>query len=73
MALVIVTTSFLAFILMVGFSVLAFIDALRQPSPAWEVAGRSKVAWALGIAMIPLPLAFVYWRLVRPTLAPPHR
>jgi len=45
----IVTTAF--FLIPIGITAWAFLDAARRPSWAWSLAGRSQVAWMVATAL----------------------
>ena len=69
----VVTTAF--FLIPLGITAWAFLDAARRPSWAWSLAGRSQVAWMVGTALGVLTviggliLSGYYLTVIRPEIA----
>jgi hypothetical protein len=69
----IVTTAF--FLIPIGLTAWAFLDAARRPSWAWSLAGRSQVGWMVGTFLGVLTviggllISGYYLAVVRPEIA----
>jgi len=48
--------------------ILALVDALRRPDPAWAAAGQNKLLWVLVVVFTGIVGAILYFAIARPAL-----